>query len=115
MEMAWILIFHVPHNIHNVIAQRTDKQIKQEKMLPTRKLNSQSWLPDFFNDFFENGALDKSGSSVPAINVIEEERGYKLEKKRKRDTISAKSFPTQNSIRLSYCLRTPTKKKLKPG
>ena len=79
MEMAWILIFHVPHNIHNVIAQRTDKQIKQEKMLPTRKLNSQSWLPDFFNDFFENGALDKSGSSVPAINVIEEERGYKLE------------------------------------
>ena len=48
-------------------------------MLPTRKLNSQSWLPDFFNDFFENGALDKSGSSVPAINVIEEERGYKLE------------------------------------
>ena len=48
-------------------------------MLPTRKLNSQSWLPDFFNDFFENGALDKSGGSVPAINVIEEERGYKLE------------------------------------
>ena len=31
MEMAWILIFHVPHNIQNVIAQRTDKQIKQEK------------------------------------------------------------------------------------
>lgn len=113
-------------------------------MLPTRKLNSQSWLPDFFNDFFENGALDKSGSSVPAINVIEEDRGYKLElaapgttkedfkvhinrdgnleiemekrkrkKKRKRATISAKSFPTPNSIRLSYCLRTPTKKKLK--
>ena len=77
--MAWILIFHVPHNIHNVIALRTDKQIKQEKMLPTRKLNSQSWLPDFFNDFFENGALDKSGGSVPAINVIEEERGYRLE------------------------------------
>ena len=48
-------------------------------MLPTRKLNSQSWLPDFFNDFFENGALDKSGGSVPAINVIEEDRGYKLE------------------------------------
>lgn len=48
-------------------------------MLPTRKLNGQTWLPDFFNDFFENNALSRVNTSAPAINVIEDEKSYKLE------------------------------------
>lgn len=48
-------------------------------MLPTRKLNGQTWLPDFFNDFFESSALDRINAKAPAINVIEDEKQYKLE------------------------------------
>lgn len=48
-------------------------------MLPTRKLNGQTWLPDFFNDFFESSALDRINTKAPAINVIEDEKQYKLE------------------------------------
>lgn len=48
-------------------------------MLPTRKLNGQAWLPDFFNDFFESSALDRINTKAPAINVIEDEKQYKLE------------------------------------
>lgn len=48
-------------------------------MLPTRKLNGQTWLPDFFNDFFESSALDRINSTAPAINVIEDDKAYNLE------------------------------------
>lgn len=48
-------------------------------MLPARKFNGQSWLPDFFNDFFENNALTKCNCSSPAINVFEDEKSYDLE------------------------------------
>ena len=47
MEMAWILIFHVPHNIHNVIAQRTDKQIKQEKNVTYTKIEQSKLASGF--------------------------------------------------------------------
>lgn len=47
-------------------------------MLPAKRLNGQSWLPDFFNDFFDN-TLEKVGASTPAINVIEDEKAYNLE------------------------------------
>ena len=48
-------------------------------MLPARRLNGPYGLNDFFNDFFENKALEKVGANVPAINVIEKESEYKLE------------------------------------
>ena len=48
-------------------------------MLPARRFNGQSWLPDFFNDFFENNALTKCNCSSPAINVFEDDKSYDLE------------------------------------
>jgi HSP20 family protein len=48
-------------------------------MLPTKRINGQTWLPDFFTDFFEGNALTKFGGSAPAMNVIEDDQAYNLE------------------------------------
>ncbi len=45
-------------------------------MLPARRLNS---LNDFFNDFFEDRTLEKVGGNLPAINVAENEKEYRVE------------------------------------
>lgn len=47
-------------------------------MLPARK-NNQAWLPDFFNDFFDNSWMERTRATAPAINVMEDEKGYDLE------------------------------------
>lgn len=46
-------------------------------MLPARKYNRQTWLPDFFQDFFEGNTLEKL--TAPSMNVIETENCYRLE------------------------------------
>ena len=46
-------------------------------MLPARKYTRQTWLPDIFQDFFENNALEKV--AAPAMNVIETDCCYKLD------------------------------------
>ena len=46
-------------------------------MVPV-KTNS-NWLPSIFNDFFENEWLAKTGVTAPAINVIENDKDYKVE------------------------------------
>ena len=48
-------------------------------MLPAKRFNGQTWLPDFFNDLFENASLDKVGATTPAINVVENDNEYRLE------------------------------------
>ncbi len=48
-------------------------------MLPARKFNGQYGLTDFFNDFFDNRTLEKVGVTSPAINVKENEKGYRIE------------------------------------
>ena len=48
-------------------------------MLPARRFGSQYGLTDFFNDFFENKALEKVTGTAPAMNVLENEKEYKLE------------------------------------
>lgn len=48
-------------------------------MLPARRFNGQYGLTDFFNDFFDNRNLEKIGVTAPAINVKENEKGYKIE------------------------------------
>lgn len=40
---------------------------------------NQNWLPSFFNDFFDNNWMLKMGATIPAINVIENEKDYKVE------------------------------------
>lgn len=41
--------------------------------------NNQNWLPTFFNDFFDNDWMLKANGTAPAINVIENEKDYKVE------------------------------------
>ena len=48
-------------------------------MLPARRLNGQYGLTDFFNDFFDSHPLERVGVSSPAINVKENDKGYKIE------------------------------------
>lgn len=48
-------------------------------MSPIRKYNNQNWLPNFFNDFFDNDWMVRANATAPAINVIENEKEYKVE------------------------------------
>lgn len=47
-------------------------------MLPVRR-NNDSWLPDIFNDFFDNSWMERPTYTAPAINVIENENEYEVE------------------------------------
>lgn len=48
-------------------------------MLPAKKISGQGLLPDFFNDFFEGNFMSRFNSGAPAMNVIEDDKAYKLE------------------------------------
>ena len=48
-------------------------------MMPIRKYNNQNWLPSILNDFFDNDWMVKANATAPAINVIENEKDYKVE------------------------------------
>ena len=47
-------------------------------MLPAKRFNGQLGLTDLFNDFFETRSIEKIGSTVPAINVMENGKEYKI-------------------------------------
>ena len=40
---------------------------------------SDSWLPDIFNDFFDNSWMERPTYTAPAINVMETEKEYEVE------------------------------------
>ena len=48
-------------------------------MLPAKRFNGLTSLPDFFNDFFDNGGIERISTKAPAINVIEEDNENKIE------------------------------------
>lgn len=48
-------------------------------MLPARKFFGQNFMPDFFNDLFDNAAIEGRGFKSPAINVIEDDDRYCIE------------------------------------
>ena len=48
-------------------------------MSNVRKYENQNWTPSIFNDFFDNEWIVKPNFSTPAINVIENEKDYKVE------------------------------------
>ena len=48
-------------------------------MLPMIRRNSDSWLPDIFNDFFDSSWMARPTYTAPAINVIETEKEYDVE------------------------------------
>ena len=45
--------------------------------MPIRR--NQNWLPSIFNDFFDNEWMEKANATAPAINVLENEKEYKVE------------------------------------
>ena len=47
-------------------------------MTPMRRYE-QNWLPEIFNDFFANDWMTRTNAPAPAINVIEDEKDYKVE------------------------------------
>ena len=47
-------------------------------MLPVRRTQD-SWLPDIFNDFFDNSWMTRTNYTAPAINVIETDKEYEVE------------------------------------
>jgi len=53
-------------------------------MLPTIRRNNESWLPDIFNDFFDNSWMERTNYTAPAINVIENEKEYDVENHEKK-------------------------------
>ena len=52
--------------------------IGEQNMLPARKFNGLSSLPDFFTDFFDGGVIDRVSAKAPAINVIEDDGSLTL-------------------------------------
>lgn len=46
-------------------------------MLVTRR--NSDWLPDVFNDLFNNDWVVKAKATAPAVNVIESEKEYRVE------------------------------------
>mgnify|MGYP000787736887 CR=1 FL=1 len=46
-------------------------------MTPVRR--NQNWVPSIFNDFFDNDWMIKANATAPAINVIENEKDYRIE------------------------------------
>lgn len=45
--------------------------------MPIRR--NQNWLPSIFNDFFDNEWMEKANATAPAINVLDNEKEYKVE------------------------------------
>lgn len=46
-------------------------------LYPTMRRDS--WLPEVFNDLFNIDYMPKANATAPAINVLEDEKGYKVE------------------------------------
>ena len=46
-------------------------------MVPVRR--TQNWLPDIFNDFFDNNWMEKANATAPAINIKETKTNYEIE------------------------------------
>jgi HSP20 family protein len=45
-------------------------------MMPTRRTN---WLPSIFNDFFGNEWIERPSAASPSVNIIENDKAYKVE------------------------------------
>ncbi len=48
-------------------------------MLPVRRNQNQAWLPSIFTDIFDTDWMVRPNATAPAINVMEDEKGYSLE------------------------------------
>lgn len=48
-------------------------------MIPVKNPYNHSWLPNLFNDIFENDWMSKTNYTAPAVNVSEKENCYTVE------------------------------------
>ena len=51
--------------------------MRNRKMTLIRR--NQNWLPNVFNDMFDNGWVTKTSSTAPAINVVEHKDRFEVE------------------------------------
>ena len=47
-------------------------------MMPARRFN-QTWLPSIFDDLFDTNWMGRANATAPAINVIEDDKEYRVE------------------------------------
>ncbi len=48
-------------------------------MLPASRNLSQNWWPNTFNDFFDNDWMLRANSTAPSINVLEDDKAFRVE------------------------------------
>lgn len=48
-------------------------------MVPSVRNFSQGWLPSAFNDFFDTDWMAKVNATAPSMNVIEDDKSFKVE------------------------------------
>ena len=70
-----------------------------------------NWLPDVFNDFFDTDYLPRTSATAPAINVIENEKDYKVELAAPGMTKNDFKVSVDESNNLVICMEKKDEKK----
>ena len=78
-------------------------------MMPVRR--NQNWLPSIFNDFFDNEWMSRANATAPAINVIENEKDYKVELAAPGMTKNDFKVSVDESNNLVICMEKKDEKK----
>lgn len=48
-------------------------------MFPVRRMNEPGWFPGVFNDFFASEWPVRANATTPSVNILEEEKAYRVE------------------------------------
>ena len=78
-------------------------------MVPVK--TNQNWLPSIFYDFFDNEWMARANATAPAINVIENEKDYKVELAAPGMTKNDFKVSVDESNNLVICMEKKDEKK----
>ena len=78
-------------------------------MVPVK--TNQNWLPSIFSDFFDNEWMARANATAPAINVIENEKDYKVELAAPGMTKNDFKVSVDESNNLVICMEKKDEKK----
>ena len=78
-------------------------------MVPVK--TNQNWLPSIFNDSFDNEWMARANATAPAINVIENEKDYKVELAAPGMTKNDFKVSVDESNNLVICMEKKDEKK----
>ena len=78
-------------------------------MVPVK--TNQNWLPSIVNDFFDNEWMARANATAPAINVIENEKDYKVELAAPGMTKNDFKVSVDESNNLVICMEKKDEKK----